>query len=177
MGTDPEDKSKLLKRVNPFLPLEKQIHAGAGQELPDLHRDLVSDIPQTLLGLITHGHGDVTLAWLNLHFQEMQSMIRYLSDELQFRLLGFLPASLLLSLLLEEESKARKNYFEWCCKHPSSRTTRKTMHIKANVDKWLELYDWRLATFGTVKEPIHQIAGYKQEAKKEILPTQDSKNQ
>lgn len=140
--------SKMFKKIEP----SKKDEDALGTTPPSSF--MLENLPATLLGLLASNDGDVTQAWLNSNVQKLQSAIRYMNSELQFRLIGFAPTTILLALLLEEESEVRKRHFEWCCKHPSSRTSRKTIHLKEVVNDWLEEYQRRLIFFGTEKNPI-----------------------
>lgn len=149
-----------LKGLNPFAD-DSDLLAN-GQAAPPASAVDVKDsnafekqnnLPATLLGLLVSGDGNVTQAWLEENFEKLQSFIRYLNNDMQFRLLGFIPSKLLLALLLEEGSAVRKRHFEWCIKHPSSRTTQKTVHIQESINDWLDDYYRRLAIYGTEKSP------------------------
>lgn len=149
-----------LKGLNPFAdysdllvngqaaPLGFTVDAKSSNAL-----EKQNNLPATLLGLLVSGDGSVTQAWIEENFEKLQSFIRYLNNDMQFRLLGFIPSKLLLALLLEEESAVRKRHFEWCIKHPSSRTTQKTVHIQESINDWLDEYHRRLAIYGTEQSP------------------------
>lgn len=150
------DHKQRLRKLNPFAPdpvFVDQVQVQAEQSADAKSIDNLQPLPATLLGLLVSGDGEVTQAWLEQNFQKLQSVIRYLNNDMQFRLLGFVPPKILLALLLDEESAVRKRHFEWCCKHPSSRTARKTIHIKEAINGWLDDYQRRFTISGTESNP------------------------